>query len=330
MTDTSRSARSSFQHDPTFPPPPVLRHWWVWALLAAILVIPFFLPISQDLRRHPIIGTLGDQVHIPLLACLTLMIYWKGPLRGRLWLAAGTTAVLGGVIEFVQEYVGRAARFGDWILDLIGIGLVVGLILWRGHGKQQGKWLLFALLIYIPGQLWFVPFAAMAKYEARLTFPVIADFQTQHHRWLWTDTNKGLISFADADSSHGQVLRLEGGPPSSWPGARMVHFSSDWTGYTQLVFEARAQKTGDQETGGPEKVRFGCRIDDYIGRLDKVWATQSFWATTEWQTFTMQVAEKKVLHGDRLLDLTDVESILFFGMKPEAPFILEIDNVRLQ
>jgi VanZ family protein len=319
MTPTSSSAPRRFQHEPAFPPPAILSRWWMWVLLAAILLIPFFLPIAQSLRRHPLIGSLGEQLHIPLLACLTLLIYWKGPLRGRLWLAAAAAAVLGAAIEVVQEMVGRSALFADWLLDLVGIGLVVGLVLWQGHGDRRGKWLLIALLILIPAQLWYLPFATVARYEARLTFPVIADFQGDHFRWMWEATNYSQIDYPEADPDRGRVLRVEGGPPSRWPGASISHFPCDWTAHTSLVFEARA--VGLEPDG---QVRFGVRIKD------RTWATEDFFATGQWQTFTMPVAGREVLQGERVLDLSDVDGLLFFAMKPQAPFALEIDNIRLQ
>lgn len=312
------------QHEPALPAPAILGRWWVWALLGAAFLIPFFLPIAQELRRHPIIGALGEQLHIPLLACLTLLIYWRGPLRGRLWWAAGTAAVLGAAIEFVQELVGRTALFADWILDLIGIGLVVGLVLWRGHGLQRGKYLIFALLFLIPAQLWMLPFSILGKYEARQVFPLLADFDGRYDKWLWKDTHRSLIRWAPADSNRGNVLRISGDETTNWPGARLVHFPEHWEDYTQLVIEARVvEAAGDS-------LRFGVRIDDFEGRKDNKWATKAWYATRQWQTFVMPIAERKVLHGERHLDLSDVESVLVFLLRPDDSFVLEVDNIRLR
>lgn len=325
MQNPADGTSRGFQHEPALRAPALLRRWWVWVLLGAALLIPFFLPISPGLRRHPIIGALGEQLHIPLLACLTLLLYWQGPLRGRLWLTAMAAAVLGAAIELVQQFVGRSALIDDWFLDLVGIGLVVGFVLWRGHGVRQGKWLVIALLVYIPAQLWYLPFSVMAKYEARLTFPVLADFDGKHSAWLWADTNGSAIALAQVDSTRGQVLRITAGPPHHWPGARMVHFPADWTAHDSLVFEARFARPAR----GPEQ-RFHLRIDDFQSRRDKAWVTESFAADTRWQTYTLPIKDHKVLHGERTLDLADVELLLFFIRAPEDSCVLEIDNIRLQ
>ena len=79
------------------------------------------------LRRHPAISPLGDQFHVVLMAVVALLIYWRGPLRGRLWLATMAAAIAAGaLVEFVQPLFGRAALLKDFLLDLVGIGIIVG------------------------------------------------------------------------------------------------------------------------------------------------------------------------------------------------------------
>lgn len=324
MNRQTKGPLQGFQHTPAIAQPAILNNWLVWFLLAAAFLIPFFLPIAQSLRRHPIIGALGEQLHIPLLACITLLIYWKGPLRGRLWYAAGAGAIIGGLIEFVQILVGRSALFADWLLDLVGIGLVVGFVLWKGQANKYGKWLLLALLLYIPAQLWELPFKTLAKYEARMTFPVIADFDGDHFQWLWSDNFNAELEMAPCDSVRGQTLKLISGPPSRWPGARMTNFPHDWSSFSELVFEVRVSEAA------ADSLRFGVRLDDWQGRQDKVWAQKGFYATREWQTFTFPIVDRKVLRGERLLDLNDLEAMIFFVPIPVDSFALEIDNIRLQ
>ncbi len=324
MTKTPEENQASARRTPALVQPAFLDSWLVWAGLALVFLIPFFLPIPQGLRRHPVIGTLGEQLHVPLLACLALLIYWKGPLRGRIWYSAGTAALLGALIEFTQELVGRTALFEDWLMDLVGIGYVVGFVLWRGQGSRAGKWLFLVLLLYIPGQLWRLPLLITAEYEAKHTFPVLADFEGKHFRWLWKETYASTITVAAADSTRGHTLRISSGPPSRWPGAKVVRFPHDWSGFTELAVEARlVAAAGDS-------LRFGIRVDDFRGRQDKVWIGKSFHATRQWQTFALPVAGRKVMHGDRFLDLDDVESVLVFVGTPQDSFTLEIDNLRLR
>ena len=78
--------QSNTAHEPVVKPPAILDRWQTWVVFLVLLLIPFFVPIPRSLRYNPIVGHFGDQLHIPLLGGIYLMLYWKGPLRGRLWL----------------------------------------------------------------------------------------------------------------------------------------------------------------------------------------------------------------------------------------------------
>ena len=104
----------------------------------------------------------------------------------------------------------------------------------------------------------------------------------------------------------------------------MANFPEHWEDYSHLVLEARL-------VAGPrDSLRFGVRLDDFEGRKDRKWASKGFWATPGWQTHRMPIAQRKVLFGERLLDLSDVESLLVFMSQPTDSFVLQIDNIRLE
>jgi VanZ family protein len=325
MTNSpGRDPETNPRPEPALKPPAILGNWLTWLLLAAAFLIPFFLPIAQGLRRHPIIGALGEQVHIPLLAAITLLIYWKGPLRGRLWAAAAAAAVIGGAIEGLQMLVGRSALLADWFLDLIGIGLVVGFVLWRGHGLRPGKWLFIALLILIPAQLWYIPFEIQAKYKALLTFPMLADFDSEYTHWLWKEINNSRLSMVPGGKDRGQVLRLAGAPPSRWPGTRFMGFPHDWRGYTELCLDVRLARA-DRDT-----LNLNLRVGDFEGRLDESWLAGKFPVDRQWRTIRLPLTTQKLQRSDRYLDLTDVDGIALYVSTPRDSFALDIDNLFLR
>jgi len=76
------TAMTALRRQPAVSPPPLLLRPFTWAAAAAFLLVPFFVTIPVALRKHPLIGSLGDLLHIPLLAGLTLLFYWMGPLQG--------------------------------------------------------------------------------------------------------------------------------------------------------------------------------------------------------------------------------------------------------
>lgn len=315
------------RHEPALAAPGFLRHRLVWAFLMVLFLFPFFIHIPRELNHHPVISPLGDQVHIVLFGGITLLLYWFGPLRGRLGWAATAGAVMGGAVEFLQLLVGRQALFKDFLLDLVGIGIVVGFILWKGHGRQVGKWLFLLLLLSIPFQLWYLPWRIDAAYRARDQFPVLADFETWGDRFLWSNNMKSEVSFhqvADSPDGEGGVLRLATDGATDWPGATMRRFPEDWSDYTEILFDVRViDAPGDT-------LKFGLRLDDYEGVKEMVWVSQTYAATSEWQTFTMDIADRQLWNSDRHLNLAEMDRFHFFFRRPETPLAIEVDNIRLQ
>lgn len=206
---------------PALKPPGLLLKRWTGLVVLVLLIVPFLVPIPQELRRHPVISPLGDQLHIILLAAMTLFLYWRGPLTGRLGGAALAAAAIGGAIEFVQELFGRQAFLEDFVLDLVGIGLVVGWIGWRGLGRRAGLALVLLLVAVIPYRLRHVPFLVAAAYDARQQFPVLADLERPYDHYLWRGNGAIVTSetVADSPDGAGRVVRFAAETATDWPAA---------------------------------------------------------------------------------------------------------------
>ncbi len=306
---------------PRINPPAILRHWQTWILMMAFVLVPFFIKIPVILRREPVISVLGDRLHIVLLGVITLLLYWKGPFRGKLLWSALVAALIGGAIEFVQILVGRSALIEDFYKDLQGISLVVGYILWRGHKKTVGLLIIAALALLIPWQMKYLPQLVSATNEGRLSFPLLADFNNDNSSVLWGETYSAQVEMSFESEG---VLQITGGPPSKWPGAQMGHFPHDWTGYKELVVDARLVNAKTDSS------MLAVRIDDFKGRTEKCWITDHFWVGSQWQTFSMPITDRKLHHSERNLDLTDVDKILLFLPAPKDTVQMEFDNLRLR
>jgi VanZ family protein len=315
------------RHDPALPAPAFLRKWQVWAGLMFLFLFPFFIRIPRALNHHPVISPVGDQVHIFLFAGVTFLLYWFGPLQGRIWRAAIVSAIMGGSVEFLQLLVGRQALLKDFLLDLVGIGLVVCFIMWKGHRIRAGKWIFWLLLASIPLQLYYLPWRIEAAYRAKAMFPVLADFEHRSDRYLWGANMSGKLDFTeipDAPEGTGRVLRILGDDETPWPGAVMRRFPDDWSDHATLKFDARMVE------GSGDSVRFSLRLDDYEGIREVVWTYQSFEATHGWRTFTMDIADRKLWNSDRNLELTEMDRLIIYFPQPQEPVTVEIDNIRLE
>jgi hypothetical protein len=307
--------------------PGILRRWWVGPIFAVLLLVPFFVKIPKGLNNHPIIGPFGDESHVVLFIAITLLLYWAGPFRGRLWWAVGAAVVAGGAIEIIQIPFGRQAQFKDFLLDLQGIALVAALVLWRGDRRPWGRWAMAVILLTLPLYSWRLPFIAAAASTTRDRFPVIADFEGRYDGWLWMGNMASefeVVSIDDGPDGPTRVMRLAGAPPINWPGILVRRFQRDWTGYHTLEADVRV-------VDGPDDgARLGLRLDDVPGAKRDVWISKGYDIDREWQTIRFRFADTELPWGDpRVFDHADLETIIFYIPKPQVPTTIEIDNVRL-
>ena len=315
------------RRQPAIAAPDFLRKWQVWSLLMVLFLVPFFIHIPRSLNHHPVISPIGDQVHIVLFGGITLLLYWFGPLQGRIWRAAIASGIMGGAVEFLQLLVDRQALFQDFLLDLVGIGLVVSFVFWRGHRRQAGKWMFLLLALSIPVQFYYLPWRISAALRAREMFPVLANFESYGDRFLWASTNDGDLSYhqvIDAPSGESYVLRLATDAEPHWPGASLRRFPEDWSDYSELKLDVRLVEAPS------DSFRFGVRLDDYEGISEKVWVSSSFHATHQWRTFSMQIADRQLWNSERDLNLEEMDRFYIHFSKPKDPVAIEIDNFRLE
>ncbi|MCP4572874.1 MAG: hypothetical protein GY838_11025 [bacterium] len=310
--------------EPAWPEPRIFRDWRLRALGMAILLVPFFVPIPVELRRHVLIATLGDRLHMVLLAGAALALYWRGPLRGRLLPAALAAAFLGGAIEILQELVGRTALFHDFVLDVMGIAMVVGWVVWRGHGRPAGILLVVGMLVVTGYQLRKLPSVMVAADRAAARFPVLEDCRSTVGAALWGTTDDiELIYVADGPDP---CVRLTGGPPDRWPETTMRRFPHDWRGYEALELRVR-HRSADRDS-----VPFGIRLDDFksVRDGDWDWFAGNFVATSEWRTFVLPVAGQETRWQGRPLDLADMDKLTVFLDQPDTTMTLEFTDIRLR
>ncbi len=209
----------------------------------------------------------------------------------------------------------------------MGIGLVVGFIYWRGHGRQAGKWIFLVVMFAIPLQLYYLPWQISAAFRARDMFPVLADFETYGDRYLWTPNQSGKMTFGhieDSPTGPGHVFRVAGGPETDWPGGYMRRFPEDWSNYTALKMDVRlVEAPGDT-------FKFGVRLDDYEGIKEVAYYSKGFVATRQWQTITVPITDRILSNRQRNLNLEEMDRLIIHFSRPQDPVAIEVDNIRLE
>ena len=224
----------------------------------------------------------------------------------------------------MQILVGRTALWTDFLLDLIGIGIAVSWIYWRRSGRH---WALLAGLLLVALvllELRDVPGLVGARLDASERFPLIDDFSMASSAHLWAEVSDGRFDLVPSATSKGLVLRVVGGPPARWPGARMRRFPHDWSDWSELTFIARAVAPAAAD------VPFRVTLGDWNGRHEHEWFSEPFTATTRWQAFSIDLAAARTRQSGRPLELLDMVGIVFFFPAPTDSVAMEIDDIRLR
>jgi hypothetical protein len=315
---------SAAKRQPLVDAPAFLQRWHWRVLLALVLLVPFFVPIPRELQNHPVWAGFGDRLHVILLGGTTLFLYWFGPLRGHLLRSVLGAAVIGGLIELLQLLVGRHALWHDFFQDLIGIGIVLGFVTWRGAGSRIGLVLMCSLVVLVPWQMREIPRVMSAKGLSAERFPLLADFETERERWLWSDDYDAEVGFAARADGTGTALILRAPSKGLWPAAVHGRFPADWSNYDELVMEVRLVESA------ADSVRAVLAVQDYEGYRASRSIRRSFHATNEWRTVALRLypLEDPPPRGE--LDLQDVFSLRVMVPQPEVEAVLAIDNLRLR
>jgi VanZ family protein len=294
----------------------------LWLAGLFLLLVPFVLPIPSGLQRNFVLRSLGSQLHVFLFLGLTLLLYRRPPWAGRLVRVVLSAVFLGAFVEILQPLAGRAPRWKDFGFDLVGIGLGVCWILWRERRQKVALGLGLILALTVPARWAHLPGWVAAQKEMRAHFPRLADFETDRQLALWGESHDGHQQILDLDQ--GRCLRLSAIGPAKWPGVFIRGFPQDWREYHHLEFRARLVEAPR------ESVTIGVRLDDFPGRVEKIWAWRVFKTGRDWHTFRVDLKELAARTRGRPVDLGDVWQLLFYlPSVQKGTLSVDLDDVRL-
>ncbi len=289
------------------------------ALLIVISVILLLIPLPQLGR---VSDAIGDLLHVPLFALLAvalrhaLLHNWPGRMTTAnvaAWLSIST---LGIASEYIQQYVGREASFGDAFADILGAVAGIACIeAWgSANGLKRRLYLFFATAAVLFASM--LPAAVLFDVvrQAR-QMPVIATFADELELTRW-------------DPHDSQLRRVKGGmcidcDVSSNPGAIMRWPPRDWSGYQNLVVQAGCEEG--------EQLRMTVKIQDasHNNQRDDRYQ-KNLELTGQPARFVIPLSEVVPLRSGRPFNLKDVSLLQFYISHPDRPRSFLISEIRLE
>ncbi len=300
------------------------RRVLAWLAVAAALLVPFVVPVPGFFERLQPLRSLGVIAHWGLPFALTLVLYRRSPLRGRLFAAAAAAWALTASCELVQGFVGRHPRWEDAGVDLAGVVSAVGWVLARVRGRRAALALVLAGFAVVPYLLRELPGFVLGSRLARERFPLLADFEDDREFALLGDNDEGggVYWVAPADAGASRILSLRAEAGDVYPGVVIRGLPRDWSAWRTLAFDARA--------ADGEPAELTVRLDDFQGRSDPVWIGESFRLGPQWTRCVMDLQAASPREGVRTFRLDDIDSVLFFLGRPRGGVTVQLDNITLE
>jgi len=297
----------------------------LFGLAAAVVLLgPFVVPVPGRLERIAALRSLGVVAHWGLPLAFTLLLWRRGPLRGRLAAAAALAWLLTAGCELLQVFVDRHPRWQDAGVDLAGVATAVGWVLARRQGRRIAYALVVLGFAVVPFQLREMPGFLLGSRLAAQRFPLLADFEDDREFALLDDNfDQGGEYWVAPDGERGsRVLNLRGEPGEIYPGVVIRGFPRDWSAQARLVFDARVAAGGSAE--------LVLRLDDFLGRRDPVWVGEGFRLGPQWTRCAVDLRSLQPRGGERTFRLDDIDSMLFFLDRPAGDVVVQLDNITLE
>lgn len=309
-------------------------------VLLAIISLGFIKPPGKSF----LLQSISNTGHIPAFGILAVAILGlsknylgrklKNPFHHYL-IALGISSILGAITEYIQIFGPRDADLWDIARNEIGIIIFLGfsllydtkpLTLFYPVLRKLRKVLyvllsLMVLLSLAPIALW-----GGAYLYRNNSFPVICEFESSLEEMFWeidqahVSRGPGPTEWGKADDD--KVCQVEF-IPDQYSGFGVLEPVADWSFYNFLEFEIFSPLDSIS--------RLAIRIEDYRhngGYFDRF--NRFVEINPGFNQVIIPLSEIKNGPRDRTLDMNSIAAIIFFADKPEKPFTLYFDIIRLK
>lgn len=309
-----------------------LSPWLKWVLfLCALIALIFSFTQKFDPTVNRIVGTYMNFGHVVAFflwtyLCLRFIPYLNKAGIGKCLVFALLFAVIGGgLIEVIQDFVGREPSLFDMGSDLIGALLAVMII----HPSKNSVKSVFRLCIIgtllvitlaMHRELLLVP---INEYYQRQQFPVLFDASTPFEMTrLYEDAERKIIQH----SRHGNLLEIRFNT-DDYSTISIGHFPFDWGDYEVLEIELYQK----EKKTWPLRIRIQ---DIQHSRVDEQLFSDRFNQTYQINDIhqIIKIPFDEIIHAPqgRLMNIHEMGSIWLFTASANQSRTVYVKQIRLR
>jgi hypothetical protein len=296
--------------------------------LALCVLFPLFFIGGPDWTSGPLhrsAWNLGHLLFFGLVVFTWQVVFGIGGRRQWLLLSAGAFLV-GGIIELLQNGLGREADWQDVFRNMLGAWLVM---IWRQPSRSvaqrlpaAGLWPLRALLTtMLVFQIVPVAEVGFQQYRMARQLPVVFDSDQPQAIHYWS----GDVAWVPApEQVFGQSLEIKMWI-ANYSGAFLNNMPGDWQGYQQLVFELY----------NPDAVQIAMtlRINDAVHERSGYAFNDRFnirlVVEPGWNNYRIDLSKVESAPAARQMNMADLKRLGFFASGLAAPRSVFLRDLRL-
>jgi hypothetical protein len=229
---------------------------------------------------------------------------------------------VGGIIELIQPYFGRTARWRDLEIDLLGGFLGVMFLVSARRNLARGLPALgqFAGLALVVVLFYGPVITLWDMWQASREFPVLSDFETRFEtkRWSSGEIDNGIARHGE--SSLRVALGME-----KYAGTTLRRSFGDWRGYSIFAFSLY------DPDPDPLRITVSIRDEEHFRRGGEYHDrfNRSFIMAQGWNDVYIPVSDIENAPSERKLELDHLSEVVIFTVDQPAPRVMYLDYVRL-
>lgn len=326
--------------DPADCAPPYWRRILLVATFAMILATVLLFPFPQT-GRHT--SELFNLAHAPSFFAALLLVaglldpscigfsgtqYRILPLGvARLMILVSVLLVVGVACEVLQGFVGRSPSVSDVVSN--GCGLFAGMF-WCFSRRQIARLGRIGLSMIAAGLLLTASVSPILElYDCWLQhrdFPLLASFERSRELQTWHGQNATTEPSTEWQTDRSSSLKVRGLAGKNYSGANFHWPIADWRGFTALEL--------DVFNPGGNQLTLKITISDNLHAATGYEATDRFATSVELPPqqvvhIRIELADVENSPATRRMDLSEINSLNLFIVRPKSEFVFMLDNVRL-
>lgn len=303
------------------------RRWFLLVML--VLICPLFFVGGPDVYSSALFNNLWNYGHVIFFATALLFAQLVRPIPfGRAWVwVVLAIFVLGLVIEFVQNFVGRDASWSDVTHNVLGAFIA---LCW-GQRATDRRYLVIVLrvlsVVFMLPMLWVSTQLVYVDWQMRKQFPLINSFETSYELHQLANIGEHVSKQQVGNYiTNGQFALAVTLAMDTYSGIKWVGRFGDWSQYRFFALDIYNPSSEALQVvlkiADLQHDRGTNALDDRFNRRISL--------NPGWNNLRIAMDDIRNAPAKRQMRIEEVNCLELFAVSLPKPQLIYVDNLRLE